>query len=343
MTPDLQTAIGVLKSIGPIRCATPIRSSTGGVVVEVTYKDPQHNAKAIQEGVKINGQAVKAYNTVRKSSAITQVRVTGVPHVSDQEIIDIFSSTLSAYGRVLSISLLISCLTGVWMGDVAILQDCSTENEQTHAPLPRSVFVDAWEGEYELNWHGQPPICRYCKKEGHIKFKCPVLAQQECYECGAKGHTRARCPRQDDQQTESEQLDEYIRLREQRATVPTIPSINVVEMEASARQTIPPTPILAADNNNDTFDTDMLDSEVDAPTDGGAVEVVDNRTQQDVRTANSPAELTVHTELTNTLITGTPVRRNPPRAAKTQQMALMEDMTATKQRQSSRGASRADY
>jgi hypothetical protein len=47
MMPDLQTAIGVLKSIGPIRRATSITSSTGGVVVEVTYKDPQHNAKAI--------------------------------------------------------------------------------------------------------------------------------------------------------------------------------------------------------------------------------------------------------------------------------------------------------
>jgi hypothetical protein len=95
--------------------------------------------------VKIGGQAVKACNTVRNSSEVTQVRVTGVPQQSDQEIIDIFSSTLSAYGLVayLAFSLLISCFTGVWMGDGAILLDCITKNEQTHAPLPRSVFVDA--------------------------------------------------------------------------------------------------------------------------------------------------------------------------------------------------------
>jgi hypothetical protein len=63
-------------------------------------------------------------------------------------------------------------------------------------------------------------------------------------------------------------------------------------MDNSDPQTSPPVPILAADNNNGMFDTDMLDSEDDAPIDGGAVKVVDNRTQQDAHTANSPAELT---------------------------------------------------
>ncbi|KAG2177516.1 hypothetical protein INT44_008027 [Umbelopsis vinacea] len=95
LTPDVQTAICVLKTIVPIRGVTLVRSSTGSVVIEVTYTDSQDNKKAIQEGVKLNGQVVEAYDTLRKSSAITQIWVTRVPHVSDKEIIDVLSSILS--------------------------------------------------------------------------------------------------------------------------------------------------------------------------------------------------------------------------------------------------------
>ncbi|KAI9276343.1 hypothetical protein BC943DRAFT_355639 [Umbelopsis sp. AD052] len=134
LTPDVQTAIGVLKTIVPIRGVTPVRSSTGSVVIEVTYKDSQDNKKAIQEGVKLNGQVVKAYDTLRKSSAITQIRVTRVPHVSDKEIIDVLSSILSTYGRVLSISLLISKLTEE-------CYECGAKGH-TRARCPRPNWLD---------------------------------------------------------------------------------------------------------------------------------------------------------------------------------------------------------
>ena len=111
------------------------------------------------------------------------------------------------------------------------------------------------------------------KRKAISSLSAPSSPNKSADECGAKGHTRARCPRQDDQKTESEQLDECIQLREQRKTVLTTLSINVVEMENSDPQTTPPVPILAADNNNGMFDTDMLDSEDDAPIDGGAVEM----------------------------------------------------------------------
>lgn len=210
----------------------------------------------------------------------------------------------------------------------------------TVVPLPKKIILlNAWEGEYDLLWHGQPPICRYCRKEGHIKYKCPVLAKQECYECGAKGHTRARCPQPVTEQSESNQLDAYIQMSSQRE-----PASLPEPREEVALVEIPPTTEPGeldqeSDEIMNTMDTEMIESDFDeSPADEEPNVVTPSRTLSTPDNLHQAIDQITPKESTENMTIATPARRNPSRQAKTKQMAMMANTTS---RKTSRGVSRA--
>ncbi|KAF9941275.1 hypothetical protein BGZ70_006255, partial [Mortierella alpina] len=47
----------------------------------------------------------------------------------------------------------------------------------------------------KIGWNGAPPICTYCKKEGHFLKTCAERLSKICNSCHAPGHISAQCAR----------------------------------------------------------------------------------------------------------------------------------------------------
>ncbi|KAG1033100.1 hypothetical protein G6F43_013631 [Rhizopus delemar] len=49
---------------------------------------------------------------------------------------------------------------------------------------------------FHATWNNMPTWCRYCHKEGHTKYECPLSkARIICYSCHQNGHRSFECPR----------------------------------------------------------------------------------------------------------------------------------------------------
>ncbi|KAG1393671.1 hypothetical protein G6F60_011347 [Rhizopus arrhizus] len=108
---------------------------------------------------------------------------------------------------------------GYFEGDVSLMIDVSTASTDDFEdiipiqPLKRMLYLEAWDIHVPATYKGAPPVCHYCRKSGHVKAKCPVLASHVCYSCGKSGHTRRFCKKKE--LTEGEELDTYLAASQQ--------------------------------------------------------------------------------------------------------------------------------
>ncbi|KAI7854808.1 hypothetical protein BDC45DRAFT_569049 [Circinella umbellata] len=79
------------------------------------------------------------------------------------------------YGRVSQIRVYVDPATGLYEGEVTIILDITPPTD------------------YMTLWKNAPPLCRYCKAEGHKKDVCPKMIDMEYYNCHTKGHQQCNC------------------------------------------------------------------------------------------------------------------------------------------------------
>lgn len=66
-------------------------------------------------------------------------------------------------------------------------------NQVPVKPLSRMLYLQTWDNYVPATFRGAPPVCYYCRQVRHIRSKCPILANKECYRCGHLGHTARVC------------------------------------------------------------------------------------------------------------------------------------------------------
>ncbi|CAO3572430.1 unnamed protein product [Mortierella alpina] len=72
-----------------------------------------------------------------------------------------------------------------------------TKGDREAGPfIPRSMTLEGHQiNPIKIGWNGAPPICTYCKREGHFLKTCAERLSKICNNCHAPGHISAHCAR----------------------------------------------------------------------------------------------------------------------------------------------------
>ncbi|KAF9922233.1 hypothetical protein BGZ67_010648 [Mortierella alpina] len=69
------------------------------------------------------------------------------------------------------------------------------EREATSS-VPRSIPLEGHQtNPIKVGWNGAPPLCTYCKREGHLLRTCAERLSKICNNCHAPGHISVHCAR----------------------------------------------------------------------------------------------------------------------------------------------------
>jgi hypothetical protein len=115
------------------------------------------------------------------------------------EVLAGLKQSLTLFGNIIDVGIAAEPNTGLFMGiRYAVLNVEQAANKENKF-LELSHQLSWCESESEVfhaTWQNMPTWCRYCHKEGHTKFDCPLSkARIICYSCHQQGHRSFECPR----------------------------------------------------------------------------------------------------------------------------------------------------
>ncbi|CAO3588727.1 unnamed protein product [Absidia cylindrospora] len=189
----LRTEIGSL--LGARIISQSSGRSSGTFMVEAKFAAQTSVDLAINTGLTIDGKQHKAIVTKSNNGELpkmVKLNVVGVPFEATDDLEKKLRLSLSHYGRVCRIRTIHQ--NGMFEGAISVLID-TDEAHGKFEPLQRMIYLEAWKIFVPVNYRGQPPACYHCRKSGHLKRECPILAALKCYRCDGTGHIARHCPK----------------------------------------------------------------------------------------------------------------------------------------------------
>jgi hypothetical protein len=105
------------------------------------------------------------------------------------------------FGEILDIGIITEKATGFFMDTgYAVLDIYQSPDTSMAQKLPELSHQISWRESttevFHATWNNMPTWCRYCHKDGHTKFECPLSkARILCYSCHQQGHRSYEYPR----------------------------------------------------------------------------------------------------------------------------------------------------
>ncbi|CAO3686812.1 unnamed protein product [Rhizopus stolonifer] len=209
----IQEQIGQLDGV---KCISMYSTKpTKELIIEALFWDSVDARLAINIGVAVDGVVFKASSSNAGGLAsLTRVHLDFLNIPTGKTLSDSLFQSFQYYGKVYQIK--------KFTTDVSILIDNTGTYEDDEGnqvpvkPLSRMLYLQAWDNYVHATFRGAPPVCYYYRQAGHIRSKCPVLANKEYYRCGTLGHTARACKEKvqeenvtDDNMTDTQRLDDY--------------------------------------------------------------------------------------------------------------------------------------
>lgn len=175
--------------------------SDGSLLIEALFDDVEDANKAMTSGVTVNGIVYQAYSSGKSKDFgdLKHVQFTLLKIAKDSAFIGRLIESLSYYGHVLQVkqfkcgeffegkySVMLDTSVGYQVGD--------TGESMEARPLDRMLYLSEFDCFVPATYKGAPPVCHFCKRSGHIRAKCPDLAQRKCFGCNQSGHMIKFCP-----------------------------------------------------------------------------------------------------------------------------------------------------
>ncbi|CEP12682.1 hypothetical protein [Parasitella parasitica] len=177
--------------------------------IEAKFEEADDAKKAIKTGLSIDGITYRAVlpQEPQDYSKVKQVQFTLMRIVTDPAFLLDLIRSLSHYGRVLQIkqftrggffegqfSVLIDNSVGMLVEDV-----CRAAN-----PLNNMLYLGKFDCFVAATFKGAPPVCYICRHSGHIRAKCPELADVDAMGAIKPGHIIKFCPEADKQRQQAD-------------------------------------------------------------------------------------------------------------------------------------------
>jgi hypothetical protein len=137
---------------------------------------------------------------VDDQTKIIKLKLTRLPMFTRDEVINGLKQSLAMFGDILDAGIFTEKATGFFMGSgYAVInthQDLDTPNEKKFALLSHQLsWCESATEVFHATWNNMPTWCRYCHKDGHSKYDCPLSkARILCYACHEQGHCSYKCP-----------------------------------------------------------------------------------------------------------------------------------------------------
>lgn len=138
--------------------------------------------------------------SIGENSKIIHLKLSHIPLLPQTDVHAGLEKSLAIFGKILDIG--ISCFpdTKIFMGTVYavidVYQDENTPQDKKFQELSHQINWCEDDDCFHATWSNMPVWCRYCHKDGHTKFDCPLSkARIICYSCHEHGHRSFECPR----------------------------------------------------------------------------------------------------------------------------------------------------
>ncbi|KAG2224706.1 hypothetical protein INT45_009021 [Circinella minor] len=219
--PSKETAYRTIMQLGPIIGIRTIGRSRNprALLIEVRFGNDETKQKAINEGITYDNHTYLATPALAADADIVKVNFKELPFVEPEPLHASLKNTMRHYRKVSQIRVYVDPATGLYEGEATVILDITPpadymnddDDEPYYKPLTSS-------------WKNAPPLCRYCKKEGHKKDDCPKMIDMECYYCHTKGHQQRNCHvrRADEKRKRYAEKIDHMSAEELLATYPEI-------------------------------------------------------------------------------------------------------------------------
>jgi hypothetical protein len=130
-----------------------------------------------------------------------QLKLSHLPMFTPEEVLEGLKTSLGVFGEIVDLGIYTDSASGFFMGSgyavINTFQDKDMPKEQKYVELSHQISWCESEDEFfHATWNNMPTWCRYCHKEGHTKFNCPLSrARILCYSCHEQGHRSFECTR----------------------------------------------------------------------------------------------------------------------------------------------------
>jgi hypothetical protein len=187
----------IAKQIGEVAGYTNLgqfRREIKGLILEIVFVKDEDNAKAIKEGVTINGVIYQGSPWVDQARRRTvKVNLTHVPLKLFNSLGTALRIAMTPYGDVLQIRKYTD-VNGRFFGEASVILDRGEEKEgKDLAELARMIYLEPEDVYMSATYQGAPKVCFHCRLAGHERQECPELASLQCYKCKGFGHLRRHC------------------------------------------------------------------------------------------------------------------------------------------------------
>lgn len=196
------------------------------------YIKPEKDTEDINRiGVIFEDSKIKVLpcRSIDDTATVIHLKLSHLPMFTSDEVLEGLKQSLAIFGELLDVGIYTENASGFFMGTgYAVLntfQPVGIDPKLKYPDLSHQInWCESTNEFFHATWNNMPTWCRYCHKDGHTKFDCPLSrARILCYSCHEQGHRSYECPRRNAVPTSNKKQD-----RKSYKSKDTPPSLNQI-------------------------------------------------------------------------------------------------------------------
>ncbi|KAI9020184.1 hypothetical protein CLU79DRAFT_756060 [Phycomyces nitens] len=154
--------------------------------------------RACLQGFEFQSKRVIGIKSVDPQAKIVKLHLSNLPSYEDYELLEIFYTNLSMFGKVLDVGIYHEPKTSTYMGTgfaVLDLQQDDCPESQPFTPLTRVIKFPPDPAPIRITWNNISQDCDYCHEADHTYKHCPTQPKKSifCWNCLKTGHLQKDC------------------------------------------------------------------------------------------------------------------------------------------------------